>query len=451
MQREQGFSLIEFLVTMALLVLLFTAAFEIFVPVISKSKTEAGNTQTQIEGIIGLELLRRDVVGAGGGIPWYLPTTTPVFQYNETSNTGHDNFNDGTAAGIASNSPRAVIAQNNMSVVGLGKLNNSDYLVIKSASVANPQWNTGSNNAVDNPAGDKWTTIQNVAGAGIPRVWNDTSYDPAANDLVIVVQPANGSQNMLLTTTAAGASWFTKYSTLNAAPFIPPSAGVAWYVFGMDSQGLNTLRRPFNRADYYVSTQNVPARCAPGTGVLVKTVMRQDGDTWGPELPLLDCVATFQVALAVDNTIPSTADDGISDVNCITNDITTLGLPVDATVVTTGQGAKQVRDAVKEIRIYILAQEGDFDLTYKYDKFNAPDPPLPQKLIRVGETNPSTCSGGSASCNCTGAPDTNLGVDFDLATIGNATYPATKFRWRVFKMTIKPESVVTTTAFARNG
>lgn len=432
MKKEHGFSVIEFMVTMTLLILLFTAAFEIFVPVVRRSKIEGSNTQTQIEGIIGLELLRRDVVQAGTGLPWTLP---PNFIYSETAIAGRSAFSDGTKTGTPalSNCPRSVIVKNKITTAGMGDVNNSDYLVVKGTTVANPHTINGTAYQ-ENPTGDMWTTVQRVGGVASTRAWGDPDYDLVNNDRVIVVQPAADTGNMLLT--QSGGAFFTKLSGLNSGGFFPATTGVSWYVFGVDGQ--SDLRMPFNRADYYISKTNVPPRCAAGTGVLVKTVLRQDSDAFGNEFPLLDCVASFQVAVGIDN-LPA---NGISDVNCITNDTTTLfsAISPDDHI----GAAAQTRNQVKEIRIYILAQEGNYDPDYNFSNF------VSGTKVRVGEANPSTCSGGSTSCDCSGgAGDLNLGDDFDISTLptvgsGVAAKHYYNYRWRVYQMVIKPESIVAT-------
>lgn len=421
--NQRGFSIIEFIVTMALLLIVFAAAFQIFIPVARRSKVEGGNVQTQIEGVIGLELLRKDVVHAGAGLPWVLNGAN----YSEATEAGRDTYNDAASSGT-DNPPRPIIAQDAVTTSGLG-LHSSDYLVLKSMLVANPVTTDGTT-YVDNPASSKWSYVN---PDGSVRTWNSADDDMVTTDRVVVVQPASGTSSMVLTVdTAGGGAFFTNYATSMPAAF-RPTGNSASYMFGVDS--LTDPRMPFNRADYYISTADVPSKCAPGTGVLVKTILRQDNGQMGKELPLLDCVVTFQVALGVDNSF----GDGLSQKNCLTNNLSSVtinGLPGGLTP------AETVRSTVKEVRIYILAQEGTFDMDYNFINFTS------GSSILVGEPAPDCdAPGGSStqSCNCSGS-DGTLGSSFDMSTLPSAhggTWTFNKFRWRVYKMVIKPESIVT--------
>jgi hypothetical protein len=116
------------------------------------------------------------------------------------------------------------------------------------------------------------------------------------------------------------------------------------YVYGIS--GSSTIRAPFNRADYYISTARIPRNCAPGTGVLVKAVMQQTDGTLGPEMPLVDCVADFQVVYGLDT-------DNDSEVNSWSNDVT--GLDVN-----------QHYDRVREVTAYILTHDGGKDPRFEY-------------------------------------------------------------------------------------
>ena len=121
---------------------------------------------------------------------------------------------------------------------------------------------------------------------------------------------------------------------------------------------------PFNRADYYVQgppSSLIPSRCAPNTGVLVKSIVSQSDGSMGSPLPLLDCVADLKVIFRLD-----TDKDGVIDYNTdVLNDKSTAA-PLTA---------QQIRTQVKEIRIYILAQEGQMDNSFSY----------PSPTITVGE------------------------------------------------------------------
>ena len=112
---------------------------------------------------------------------------------------------------------------------------------------------------------------------------------------------------------------------------------------------------PFNRADYYVSRPaNISPACAPSTGVLYKAVANQT--TGYTEMPLLDCVADMQVVYGIGPV-------GSPDVNLHQSTLPGTGT------------AKDIREQLKEIRLYILAHEGRKDSSFKY----------PDEEIEVGE------------------------------------------------------------------
>jgi hypothetical protein len=112
---------------------------------------------------------------------------------------------------------------------------------------------------------------------------------------------------------------------------------------------------PFNRADYYVKIPAIgmPQRCAVGTGVLYHSTVSHGGAVSGGsmvDMPLLDCVADMQVIFRLDRN----GDGNLSNTNVLT-DLSAHDL-----------NAEQIRDQVKEVRVYILAQEGQKDTSYTY-------------------------------------------------------------------------------------
>lgn len=430
MANEKGFSIIEFIVTMALLLVVFAAAFSIFVPVARRSKIEGGNVETQIEGVIGLELLRKDIVHAGAGLPWVLNGA----DFSEAVGADPDGFNDDKTP--IDDPPRPLILKNAITTAGLG-MNSSDYLVIKSQLVATPITPDGTNYQ-DNPAGEKWSYVN---PDGTTRTWNSADDDLTATDRVIVVQPVTGTAEMVLAVDAAASNKFwTTYNAASMPVAYRPTGNAASYIFGIDSA--TDPRMPFNRADYYLSSNNVPSKCAPGTGTLVKRVLRQDNGQFGKELPLLDCVAAFQIVFGIDNTFA----DNLPQRNCLTNDpatVTINGMPVFDT---TFSPADAERSTMREVRVYILVQEGTFDMEYNFKNFTT------GTSILVGENDPNDCDApgttpANQSCDCASGADAVVGQLFDMATLPpdpivtrNWTY--NKFRWRVYKLTIKPEGIV---------
>lgn len=173
----------------------------------------------------------------------------------------------------------------------------------------------------------------------------------------------------------------------------------------------------------------------------MKSVLRQDSDELGDPFPILECVATFQVVLGVD----TVSDDGVAEKHCLSNNIAGVsGIPNPIT-------AQSMREQLREIRIYALIQEGEFDRDYNYNNFTS------GTSILVGENAPTDCdaagaSTGTQSCDCTGT-DAVLGLNFNLNSMSAACTSANfaancykKYRWRLHRMVLNPETTVLSSA-----
>ena len=62
--------------------------------------------------------------------------------------------------------------------------------------------------------------------------------------------------------------------------------------------------------------------------------------------PLIDCVADMQVIYRLDTNNDGTIDSTVNDISGLT--------------------AQQIRDRVKEVRVYILSHEGQSDRSFRY-------------------------------------------------------------------------------------
>jgi prepilin-type N-terminal cleavage/methylation domain-containing protein len=334
MKREAGFSLIELLIVMVLIGVVLAAVSNSFVGLLRNYKQQSKIAETNIEGIIGLEMLRRDLESAGYGLPWVVGTA-----YNEAANATAAVYND------SPNAPRAVLCGDNVGPGTLGIVNGSDYLVLKAANLAT------------NDACAKWTYLLTD---GTTTNWNTSgkeNFTVAGTERVIVLSPGTNINNSRTLIVNGGNFSTTKGNTAAFA-----NTSETRIIYGMDDAGANPLRMPFNRADYYVTTTGatIPGRCAQGTGTLVKAIVNQNGGLFtGNTFPLLDCVADMQVVTFLDTAgtgPPYTQSDGIGGVNATS--------------------AQIVRDQLKEIQVYILAHEGQKDTSYKYT--------YPGNLFHVG-------------------------------------------------------------------
>jgi prepilin-type N-terminal cleavage/methylation domain-containing protein len=312
-RRASGFSLLELMIALAIVAFVLAAASTFFIGVVKQYKVQSKITESNVEGILGLELLRQDLESLGYGLPW---NNLPA--YNEASS---GDLNDDGAA------PRAVVS---LDASTRGINNGSDYLVIKSARVG-----------MDNAAG-KWTTLRT---GPVTRNWGPAEENLASGDRVIVLAPggSNVDQRVLLTPVAG-----TDFGNLSA--YVPDDDFRTNIVYGIGSQ---TTRFPFNRADYNIvgdSEYPTPRQCAPNTGTLVKRVVKHSDGALDNPLPLLDCVADLQVIFGLDNNADRMVDSWSTDVSF---------LP-----------AADLRSQLVEVRVHILAQSGQRDDSYIYPQDN---------------------------------------------------------------------------------
>ncbi|MFA6054274.1 MAG: prepilin-type N-terminal cleavage/methylation domain-containing protein [Thermodesulfovibrionales bacterium] len=381
MKREDGFTLVELMITMVVFVLFMSAASTVFTGLLTQFKQQSKQAETNIEGIVGLEILRQDIEGAGYGLAWngliaYSEVTANPFSLNDAP------------SGV----PKAIVSKNSAT--------SADYLVIRSVTVAR------------NAASDKWTTL----GSASPyvRTWttagetNPVSENLQSTDRVIVISPMGTSSNPR-ELIVDGSAFSTTFSGVTASSWRPTPSAVeeTRVVYGI-APGSTNLRMPFNRADYFISTTNelgnniVPKRCAPNTGVLVKATVNHSNGTF-TYLPLLDCVADMQVIYGLDRDADGDFEPDVSG--------STDGYNDDLTGST--WTAQIIHEQVKQVRVYILAHEGQKDITFIY----------PTSTVSLG----GDVAGG-------------LGSTFNLASaIGDPEYK--HYRWKLYTIVVTPNNL----------
>ncbi|TFH33431.1 MAG: prepilin-type N-terminal cleavage/methylation domain-containing protein [Deltaproteobacteria bacterium] len=313
-RRNAAFSLLELMIAMAIVMVVLYAAINFFIISVRQYKVQTKITETNLEGILGLELFRQDLESLGFGLPW-----NNLVAYTERTGVHADIV----ALTDSPNAPRAVLSVNDPAFT----FNNSDYLVIKSARVGMKE------------AAGKWTTLTQ---ANVKRTWSQENL--ANTDYVIVL--ALGTTDANRRSLVTSGTFDTQYN--NTAGFVPVEPYSANIVYGIDDVGTG-LVRPFNRAEYYIdSTPPVPSHCATNTGVLVKAVVEHDANGTTPMLlPLLDCVADLQVVYGLD------ADADPATPLVWSNNISLLA-------------ADAIRAQLQEVRVHILAQVGQRDNSYTY-------------------------------------------------------------------------------------
>ena len=432
--KQDGFSLVEMMVTLVVFLLAIAAASNIFSGLLNQFKQQSRIAESNIEGLIGLEMFRHDIEQAGNGIPWNLNGSN----YAEATGSPAATYNDNP------NPPRAVVIGDGLAVGAVtwqsfGQTFKSDELVIKAANIAT------------NAASQKWTHIVKLVptapnalmtwgtlpppAAAVAPTAEDLDRRSGSADYVIVVDPGTTTSQRVLMND--GANFYTQLSNNNFS-FNKPSNTTSYgfepftdtqnsyVVYGIKPYESPEVppRMPFNRADYYISVPaQLPVRCATSelnltnpskrtTGVLYKSVIsHKDGTRSGP-LPLIDCVADMQVV--------ALASDGAG------------GGGIDLTWQTVPATAQDIVRQIREIKVYILAQEGQKDQTFTFTNFTgSPNPPFN-----------NTCPGNCATCievgeNCNGSI-------FDLSKISansSDTNEYLHYRWKVYTIAATPYNI----------
>lgn len=385
-RRETGFTLIELMITMVIFVLVIAAGSQIFTGLLTQFKQQSKISETNIEGIVGLEILKQDIEHAGYGLPWnVIITDGSVIDSDGDGNFWEDlpTYSEGGADPFnlndaPSDAPKAIVSANNAAFASPNDIfDGSDYLVIKAVNVAR------------NDACQKWTT-QNSSNA--KRAWGSASEDLNGTDRVTVIFPGSTDLNSR-SLVVSGGNYVTTFSS--TASFAPSNATDTHIIYGINDSSASFPVRPFNRSDYYIQRPaTIPQRCAPNTGVLYKASLNHNLAGTFNLLPLLDCVADMQVVYGLDNDNDGDFEPGVSTDN-YSDDITALT-------------AQQVRNQVKQVRVYILAHEGQRDPNFTYS---------------------------SATADLGG--DIGLGRNFDLTTIPNYQ----NYRWKVYTLVVKPNNL----------
>src|SRR5512138_3308673 len=116
--NKQGYTLTELIVVMAIFITIIMISATAFENIVYRSSQQTKSAETQIEGIVGLEVLRGDLEQAGFGLPWEF---SHAINYNESAadatvptsfwpaGKSSQSFND---SGTPGNPPRAILSDN---------------------------------------------------------------------------------------------------------------------------------------------------------------------------------------------------------------------------------------------------------------------------------------------------------------------------------------------------
>ena len=386
--KESGFTLIELIISLAIFGILMTMVFNTFIPVMQTNSRQGGISETKIETGIGLDLLRADLEHAGFGLPWMFPAGGVPNPYSEPAAPA--TTNDALTKAV----PRALTS---MDATTIGLNNGSDYLAIKALNVAR------------GVSSQKWGWLgRDAAHNASVQSMGAEAFD-VANDWVIAIRSeVTPGENRQLVLVGAGLNnFYAKPTSIALDPFAPLATandpdGDRYILYGLVSNTPPVApKRPFNRTDYYINNAVVPAHCAPGTGTLTKAVLNQSDDSFDDMLPIIDCVADFQVVYYLDTNGDGGWDPPRSNAN---------GLA--------GLTAEQIRNQVKSIRCYILTHEGGVDRNYTY----------PNATINVGDVSDDNTT-------------LNAGRTFNLSTLPGIGATWANYRWKVYSLAVTPRNL----------
>jgi prepilin-type N-terminal cleavage/methylation domain-containing protein len=352
--KDRGYTLVELVVTMAIFGIVMTLITVSFNRIVSSSGQLIKGVETDIGDLIGLELLRVDLGLAGFGLPWSLGNAT----YTEATaahmagrfpGTLATNYNDSKDNPLVNDGrphpPRPYAVGNDVGP------NGSDYLVLKGTALGN---------MASTPNSRGWSYLNySTVGFSIKPSKAEVELVPGSGTSVIIVNTGGRGAELrrdLVTSTPTGATTVFSTRFYDKENFDknygPQNREDRYLVYGIDDDAPVTF--PFNRVDYYLDTsKSSPITCAPGTYTLKKgTILQKDGSFYS--IPILDCVLDMQVIFLLDLN-----HNGIlvpQDLEDYRKAVADQG----------GDPAEALREHVREVRIFILAQQGKRDDGYRY-------------------------------------------------------------------------------------
>ena len=395
-RHQEGYTLTELVVVILIFSVVMTVISVSFNKIAVSSGQIVKAAETDIGGLIGLELLRCDLELAGFGLPWSLPADA---SYSEASSdvevAGCADGCPGAAASLfndaPSAAPRGMVLGNNVGY------NHSDYLVLKGTALGM------------SATSRSWSYLNySSTGAVIKPSKSEVELVPGNGDRVIVVKAGVSSGVATRELVTAGGSAFSLTFNLPLPQAFQPASRLDSYqVFGVaPADASNPLAFPFNRADYYISRpDNISTACAPGTGVLFKTTLNQNGSL--TKYPLLDCAADLQVIFYLD-----TDGDGTVDYHR------------PAQTSDPSPTLEELQAQVREVRIYILAQLGKKDPGYLYPVND------PNKVIVVGDAPLDQSLGETFGSVWTQSALTN--------TFGSSWR---NYHWKIYSIVVQPKNL----------
>lgn len=413
----KGYTLIELIIVMLIFIIVIMLAGTTFDNIYRISRQQEKLAESNIEGKVGLEMLRADVSHAGFGLPWVFNnlSTMPYAEAAIGSNgfaqgVDPDDYNDAPRA------PRPVVVGSAARLINGAAGTGPDYLVIKSSK------------ASTSAAAKKWTYFVYSSASGANKSYlkvKNLGNDYSLNDRVIAVSNAFTShgaltRNLLL----SGSSFSFRVDFYDPADaFKPADASQQVVTYGLFNSQSQAPRMPFNRVDYFVqrpaATAQMPASCNSGTGILYKGVISQQSGSFDPVLPLLNCVGDMKVLYQLDMDDNGAAGTFVNPAVEAGNSRSGSETTTDTDVADTLSRPELLRKRLKEVRVYILAHEGQKDRGFTYPVTTA------SEAVIVGEGAVKSLSRIWSESAMTAA----FGADWK------------QYRWNLYRVVVRPGSL----------
>lgn len=404
LRSSKGFTLVEVIVVMAIFIAVIVITGDAFKTILQQTTKVFRSEESNIEGIIGLEMMRHDLQQGGFGL---FTENSPV-AYAEAADDPADTYNEVSST----NPPRAFVGGNKLdpddetsSGVTYTFLEDTDYLSIKGTSAAISR------------SAQKWNYLQYVAGTGgVPNSWPSADENFNDNERVVLLRRTITATANRLTIQPDAGKFYFPYSNTGFQQY---SSSASFVMYGLSDASV-TPRMPFNRTDYFVARPaddaSVPNVCAPDIGILYKAIVDQASGNL-VYYPILDCVADMQLVYGWDlMSGTSIGQDGLVD-TWMTPDGTeyhcsgaACGITVPANYARNAlSDAAMIRNGLKVVKVFILAQNGRLDPNY---------------------TSPATI-------NLWELPD----VPSSLGRTYSLTADMMHYRWKVYRMSVRPKNL----------
>lgn len=376
----RGLTLVELMVTLVVILIVIASASTAYLKLFASFKVQDKISDTQMDTLVGLEFLRYDIEMAGYGLPQSLGSATYSSEAASSASYTLNPSSLNDSLGV----PRAFAFRDNNGT------NNSDVVAIKS-TIANVSDTT-----------KKWSMIYQDGGIWKVKQWDTSDQNFASGERVIVID-----DNRPRALCGIGANWspyvFASgyYTNATGLP-LPTAINRINLVYGIDPD--TNPRMPFNRVDYYLATpsdsSSFPSRCFSGSYILYRAIIRQSDGTRGPQ-PLIDCVRDFQMAFGLDTDGDGGVDTWLRGLGSMTPD--------------------QIRAQVREVRVFILYQEGQRDDNFQFSG-----------ILNLGDEQISNNATFQALSTTVQA-----GALSTYTPAGDAL----KYRWKIAKLVIKPMNI----------